>query len=174
MSLFFHLLVGWISIVICFGTLIAGYITHNDEQLRILAFCSIVVLILSALVYLALAIYLKYPLCSRRFLIQTYETKSDKAWTKWKIDYWAFVVINVLLRRSFVCMYCGTKYLVNKSSEEDHAMISSAIRVHHAADVSGTSPIPSDRRRSIPRMSCVPSACPVGDSGPTRHLFFYP
>ena len=100
-------LVGWISIVICFGTLIAGYITHNDEQLRILAFCSIVVLILSALVYLALAIYLKCPLCSRRFLIQTYETKSDKARTKWKIDYWAFVVIDVLLRRSFVCMYWG-------------------------------------------------------------------
>ena len=116
--------VGPISIVTCFGILVAGYITHNDDQLRALAFCSIVVLILSALVYLALAIYLKCPLCYRRFLIQTYDAKSDKARTKWKMDYWAFVVIDVLLKRSFVCMYCGTKYLVNKASGEDRAMIS--------------------------------------------------
>jgi hypothetical protein len=107
-------LVGWISILICLGTLVAGYITHNDDQLRALAFCSIVVLILSALVYLALAVYLKCPSCSRRFLIQTYEPRSDKARTKWKMDYWAYVVIDVLFRRTFVCMYCGRESLVNK------------------------------------------------------------
>lgn len=111
-------LVGWVSVVICFGTLVAGYITQNDDQLRTLAFCSIVVLIFAALVYLALAIYLKCPACSRRFLIQTYEPKSDKARTKWNMDYWTFVVIDTLFRRSFVCMYCGTKcFLSNTSSK---------------------------------------------------------
>lgn len=117
-------LVCWISIVIIFGTLIAGYITHNDEELRTLALCSIVLLILAGLVYLALAIYLKCSLCSRRFLIQTYEPKSDKARTKWKMDYWAFVVIDVLFRRSFVCMYCGAKYQVNKALDEEQARTS--------------------------------------------------
>lgn len=111
-------------IVIVLGILIAGYITHNDEELRTLAFCSIVVLILAGLVYLALAIYLKCPLCSRRFLIQTYEPKSGKARTKWKMDYWAFVVIDFLFRRSFVCMYCGTKYQVNKALDEEQGMTS--------------------------------------------------
>ena len=111
-------LVGWISIAICFGTLVAGYITQNDDQLRSLAFCSIVVLILAALVYLAFAIYLKCPVCARRFLIETYEPKSPKARTKWKMDYWAFVVIDVLLRRSFICMYCGEKFILNKTSED--------------------------------------------------------
>src|SRR5713101_4679323 len=104
-------LVSWISIVIIFGTLIAGYITHNDEELRILAFCSIVLLIFAGLVYLALAIHLKCSLCSRRFLIRTYEPKSEKARTKWKMDYWALVVVDVLHSGTFVCMYCGTKFL---------------------------------------------------------------
>jgi len=107
-------LVGWISIVICFGTFVAGYITQNDDQLRALAFCSIVVLIFSALVYLTLAIYLKCPSCARRFLYQSDETKHANARTKWKMDYWAYVVIDVLFRRSFVCMYCGSEQLVNK------------------------------------------------------------
>ena len=113
-------LVGWISIVICFGTLVAGYITHNDDQLRALAFCSIVVLIFSALVYLTLAIYLKCPSCARRFLYQSDETKHANARTKWKMDYWAYVVIDILCRRTFVCMYCGSEcFVYNGKSTPD-------------------------------------------------------
>lgn len=110
------MLVAWVSIVVCLGILVAGYITRNDEELRALAFCSIVVLILAALVYLALAIYLKCPVCSHRFLFQTYAPKSEKARTKWGIDYWAFVVVDVLLRRNFVCMYCGTNFVLTNTS----------------------------------------------------------
>jgi len=102
--------------------ILAASIAKLDEQLRAPALITGLVFILAGVVYLLLAIYLKCPACSRRFLIQTYAPKSDKARTKWKMDYGAFVVIDALSSRSFVCMYCGTKYLLVNARDEDHAV----------------------------------------------------
>jgi hypothetical protein len=111
-------LVVWASVGIFLVMLLVASIVKLDEQTRAPALVTMFVLILAGVVGLLLALYLKCPACSRRILIQTYDAKSDKARTKWKLDYWAFVVIDVLLRGSFVCMYCGTKsFLSNTPSK---------------------------------------------------------
>lgn len=74
------------------------------------------ILILSVLSYIPIAFSLRCPTCSRRFLLQSDELKHGNARTKWRLDYWAFVVVDVLLRNSFVCMYCGGKSVLRDSS----------------------------------------------------------
>jgi len=94
--------------------LLTGSIKGLDGQLRIPASVCILVLILAGIVYLTLALYLKCPSCSKRFLFHRSKTKHANARTKWGMDYWGYVVIDVLSHRRFVCMYCGNEYFVNK------------------------------------------------------------
>jgi hypothetical protein len=63
---------------------------------------------------LPLMLYLKCPSCSKRLMESYYG-----AHTKWKIDYWAYVVIDVLRRRTFKCMYCGTECFINTERARD-------------------------------------------------------
>jgi hypothetical protein len=92
---------------------IARSIGGSDEGLRVPALVDLFILVLAGIVSIPLALSLKCPCCARRFLYQSYETKHANARTKWKMDYWAYVVIDVLCRRTFVCMYCGSESFVN-------------------------------------------------------------
>lgn len=108
-------LVTWSATGVFIGMVLVGSLGIPDEQLRKPGLICLFVLLLAGVVSLLLALYLECPVCSRRFLIQTYDPKSENARTKWGLDYWAFVVLDVLLRNSFVCMYCGnTSFLNNR------------------------------------------------------------
>jgi hypothetical protein len=112
--------IAWGAVGIILICILVANISSSEEGLRIPALVCILVLILAGIVYLPLSLSLKCPSCARRFLYQNDETKHANARTKWKMDYWAYVVIDVLFRRSFVCMYCGSEsFVYNGKSTPD-------------------------------------------------------
>ena len=110
-------LIAWIALALSLLFTLVGSIGHLEE-LGKPAIVSLFVLIFAVLIYIPLAISLKCLVCRRRFLIQTDEVKHENARTKWRLDVWALVVIDVLLRGTFVCMYCGTKNFISQQDSK--------------------------------------------------------
>jgi hypothetical protein len=113
-------MIAWLALGLSLLLILVGSIGEIDYLGKAALVC-LAILILAALSYIPLAFSLKCPTCTRRFLIQCDELKHENARTKWRLDYWAFVVVDVLLRESFVCMYCGGKSVLSDTSGDDHA-----------------------------------------------------
>lgn len=111
-------MIAWVALGLSLLLILVGSIGEIDS-LGKPALVGLGILIMAALCYIPLAFSLRCPTCSRRFLIQSDELKHENAQTKWRLDHWAFVVIDVLLRDSFVCMYCGTKSLLSHTSSKN-------------------------------------------------------
>ena len=112
--------IAWVALGLFIPLILLGSL-GGIEALGKPALASLAILVSAALVYIPFAFSLKCPACSRRFLIQSDELKHEDARTKWRLNYWAFVVVDVLLRDSFVCMYCGVKSILSNSSRIDRA-----------------------------------------------------
>ena len=112
--------IAWVALGLFVPLILLGSL-GSIEALGMPALACLAILVSAALVYIPFAFSLKCPSCSRRFLIQSDELKHENARTRWRLDYWAFVVIDVLLRDSFVCMYCGVKTTLSGPLRKDSA-----------------------------------------------------
>ena len=113
-------MIAWVALGASLLLILVGSIGGIDYLGQPALMC-LVILILAGFSYIPLALSLKCPACYRRFLFQNDELKHENARTKWRLDYWAFVVIDVLLHNSFVCMYCGVKSILSDPSRTDSA-----------------------------------------------------
>jgi hypothetical protein len=107
--------VAWAALGLFIPLILVGSLS-DIEAFGKPALACLFILIFAALLYIPISFFLKCPSCSRRFLMQSNELKHDNARTKWRLDYWAFVVVDVLLHNSFVCMYCGGKSILRNTS----------------------------------------------------------
>ena len=98
----------WLLLV-CFISIFMYGVIHGLDIDKI--FISTVILFVFVVVISVLtSLFHKCPNCHRCFLVEVPGMKHQNARSLWKLDYWATAIIDILFKKSFVCMYCGTKY----------------------------------------------------------------
>jgi hypothetical protein len=67
-------------------------------------------------IHVALVLTLRCLTCHRRFLIDQGRTKHPGATRRPHLDYWGSTVLDILQRREFTCMYCGTRCCLSRGN----------------------------------------------------------
>lgn len=67
-------------------------------------------LVITAPVYVLLAIQLRCPSCGRRFLFEDLKPKHLAAHKLPWLDHWATTAIDAVRWKKFTCMYCGQEF----------------------------------------------------------------
>ncbi len=96
----------WFFLVASISLFIYGFFNKDILQILVPVFC---VFIIIAAIGVTTSLLHRCPNCNRRFLIEIPGSKHVSARKVGGLDFWATVVIDVLSKGRFVCMYCGEK-----------------------------------------------------------------
>ncbi len=82
----------------------------NTEYIATWSVIALIGLVIIAPIYVLLALQLRCPSCSRRFLIEDLKPKHPAAHKLPWLDHWATTAIDVVRWKKFTCMYCGQEF----------------------------------------------------------------
>jgi len=102
-------LVAWIELILMAALLIGHWFTKFAWVADAFALV-IVSLVATAIIYVPLALKIRCPHCTRRFLIEDFSGKNVNPGKYLGLACWANTVADVLRKSRFSCMYCGRRY----------------------------------------------------------------
>ena len=99
----------WIELITVVAVLVAHGLTKSPT-LNAPFIVALVLFIGTAAAYAVLALSLRCSVCGKRILAQGLHRKKDAAETIAGMDDWAIAVVQVLSKRGFRCIHCGTRF----------------------------------------------------------------
>lgn len=102
----------WIFLAIFFISLFLVFILAAGVAF-IIAVYAFVGLVLFGIIHAILSFKLKCPKCNKLVTGQGLSPTHKKARKRKYLNEWSTVVLDVLLKRNFICFHCGTEYEVD-------------------------------------------------------------
>ena len=99
----------WIGLLASISLLVVGFAGVEVTDLLITVFT---IFLAFASGHLILGFYLKCPSCGKRPTVQGYKAIHPTSEKKAGLDGWAVVVINIIRKKQFRCIHCGSDLYV--------------------------------------------------------------
>lgn len=101
----------WFLAALTAVAIIAAVVIYSEMLLDVFLYC-VGLFAATGWFTMLMAIITRCPTCNRRVFIDTGSAKHPNARNVKKLGHFSTIVIDVIRRREFVCMHCGTSYHV--------------------------------------------------------------
>ena len=105
----------WAELLGLIAVMTVGFATHS-QALTTPVIALLGTLIVTAAIYVGIALIVRCSSCGRRMLIEAPGFKHPTAKKVFGLDLWASSIISILRNGHLNCMYCGAEHIVQRSS----------------------------------------------------------